>query len=230
MLEGQDPARFTMPEGLAELATELKRDWPAMQAALRASGVPLNDAEAETDEEKAAREKAESDAAAAGAAAAKKPWGDDKDFDPDKAWTLIQNVRGDVDNLKKERDDLAKQVKEHTDATKSDQEKLEERAKTAETSLSEAQKTLARLEVAMEKGLTPGQAKRLIGDTKEELEADADELLQSFKDDATDDGGDAHRRGTPKARLKPGASGSTEPDETDPDKLAAQVPRPFGPR
>jgi hypothetical protein len=222
MQEGQEPtARFTMPAGLDELARELERDWPAMQAALRASGVPLNDEE--TDEEKAARETAEAEAAAETAAAeAKKPWGDDKDFDPEKAWTLIQNVRGDVEKLKKERDSLEKQVKEHTDASKSDQEKLEERAKTAEEKLSATERSLLLLEVASEKGLSSGQAKRLVGDTKEELEADAEELLKSFKDD--DDAGGGSRR-TPKPRLKSGASATTEPDETDPDKLAEQVPR-----
>lgn len=38
-----------------------------------------------------------------------------------------------------------------------------------------------RFEVAGSKGLTPAQAKRLVGATKEELEADADELLEVIK-------------------------------------------------
>ena len=38
----------------------------------------------------------------------------------------------------------------------------------------------AALEVAHEKGLTPAQAKRLVGNTREELEADADEVLRDF--------------------------------------------------
>jgi hypothetical protein len=220
MHEGQAPTRFTMPVGLAELMVEFERGWPAMQAALRSSGVPLNE---ETDEEREAREKREADETAA--AAAKKPWGDDKEFDPDKAWKLIENVRGDVDKLKKERDTLAKQVKDHEDATKSDTQKLEDRATTAEQQLAAERRTAVRLEVAIEKGLTPTQAKRLVGDTKEELAADADELLKSFKDD--DDGGSGDSRRTPKPRLKPGASGGAEPEETDPEKLAAQVPRMF---
>ncbi|MER6485751.1 hypothetical protein ABT264_19610 [Streptomyces virginiae] len=37
-----------------------------------------------------------------------------------------------------------------------------------------------RLQVAADKGLTPAQATRLQGATKEELEADADELLSAF--------------------------------------------------
>lgn len=38
-----------------------------------------------------------------------------------------------------------------------------------------------RLEVAAAKGLTPAQAKRLQGSTREELETDADDLLETFK-------------------------------------------------
>ena len=39
---------------------------------------------------------------------------------------------------------------------------------------------MLRLEIAAEKGLTPAQARRLVGNTREELEADADELLEAF--------------------------------------------------
>ena len=42
-----------------------------------------------------------------------------------------------------------------------------------------------RAEVALVKGLTPTQAKRLVGSTREELEADADELLKDLKADAS---------------------------------------------
>lgn len=219
MHEGQEPS-FTMPAGLAELQAALEETWPARSAALHASGVPLN--EEETAEEKAARETAEAEAEA-DAAAKKKPWGDDADFDPDKAWTLIQNVRGDADKLKTERDTLAKKVKEQEDASKSDEEKREERATTAETKAAALEREAARLRIAMRKGLTETQAKRLVGDTEEELEKDADDLLESFKDEGEGDG-DANRR-TPKPRLRTGAAPSSEPDETDPEKLAEQVPR-----
>lgn len=221
MHEGQAPTRFTMPAGLDELRQALEQDWPAMQAALRASRVPLND---ETDEEKAAREKREADEAAA--AAAKKPWGDDKDFDPDKAWKLIENVRGDVDKLKKERDALAAKVKEAEDATKTDAEKREELAQAAKQQADAATREAARLRIALKKGLTETQAKRLVGDNEEELEKDADDLLASFKNDDGGDGGDGSRR-TPKPRLRTGAAPSSDPEETDPEKLAAQVPRMF---
>lgn len=217
MHEGQEPS-FTMPDGLAELQAALEETWPARHAALRASGVPLNDEE--TAEEKAAREKKEADDAEA---AKQKPWGDDADFDPAKAWKLIENVRGDAAKLKAERDELAKKAKELEDASKSDDEKREERATSAETKAAALEREAARLRIALKKGLTETQAKRLVGDNEEELEKDADELLESFQDD---DGGDGDgTRRTPKPRLRTGAAPSSEPEETDPEKLAEQVPR-----
>lgn len=218
MPEGQAPTRFTMPAGLPELMCELEQTWPAMQAALRTSGVPLNDEE--TDDEREQREAEEA------AAAAKKPWGDDKDFDPEKAWKLITNLRGDVDKAKKRGDELASKVKQFEDSTKSEQEKAAEAAQAAQQQAEAATREAARLRIALKKGLTETQAKRLVGDTEEDLEKDADDLLSSFKDDDSSGDDDGARR-TPKPRLRPGAAPSAEPDETDPAKLAEQVPRRF---
>ncbi|NYE44193.1 hypothetical protein [Streptomyces fulvorobeus] len=51
---------------------------------------------------------------------------------------------------------------------------------TAERERDEARAEALRITVAAAKGLTPSQAKRLQGSTKEELEADADELVKDF--------------------------------------------------
>ncbi|CAO0836109.1 hypothetical protein ACTFBT_01325 [Streptomyces microflavus] len=51
---------------------------------------------------------------------------------------------------------------------------------TAERERDEARAEALRITVAATKGLTPKQAARLKGSTKEELEADADELLKDF--------------------------------------------------
>jgi hypothetical protein len=66
-------------------------------------------------------------------------------------------------------------------ASKTEQERLTERLTTAEKRAAELESKALRLEVAAEKGLTTAQAKRLVGATREELEADADELLETFK-------------------------------------------------
>lgn len=150
----------------------------------------------------------------------KPPWGSGE-FDPDRAWKLIQDIRADLDKVKTERDDLRGKVKTHEDATKSDQEKLEERATGAETRAAKAEQEAARLRVALKKGLAETQAKRLVGDTEEQLEADADELLASFRDDG--EGQEPPRR--PRERLRSGAAPGSEPEKSDPASLAKQVPR-----
>lgn len=63
------------------------------------------------------------------------------------------------------------------EANKTEQQRLAERAEAAEKELATTRLESARNQVALEKGLTPNQAKRLVGSTPEELAADADELL-----------------------------------------------------
>ena len=84
--------------------------------------------------------------------------------------------------------------------SKSAVEKATERAAAIERERDQAQARLNRLEVALEKGLSPSQAKRLVGDTREELEADADELLKDL--------GDSNKPRTPKPDPNQGRSGS----------------------
>jgi ribosomal protein L22 len=161
---------------------------------------------------------------------AKPPWGSDGEFDPEKAWKLIQNVRSDADKAKKDADELRLKVKDAEDAEKSEQEKLQERATEAETRATTAESTALRIEVALDKapeGMPIAQirklAKRLAGSTREELEADAEELFADFTPEGEE--GQAPRR--PRERLRPGAAPSSEPEETDPRKLAEKVSRRF---
>jgi hypothetical protein len=117
----------------------------------------------------------------------------------------------------------AKRLAELEDANKTETQKLAEAKAEADKVAASAHGELMRLRVAMRKGLTEAQAKRLVGETEEELEADAEELLASFgHKDAAGDGGKPTR---PKERLRSGAAPDEEPDETDPRKLAALVPR-----
>jgi cytochrome c556 len=169
----------------------------------------------ETPEEKAAREQRE-------AAAKKPPWGEDKDFDAERAWKLITDLRADNTKVRGERDALQTQVKEHEDATKTEKEKLAESATGAETRATTAEREAARLRIALKKGLTETQAKRLVGDDEAALEADADQLLADFTPSGSEGNGETRRR--PQERLRPGATPSAEPEETDPRKLAASVP------
>ena len=77
--------------------------------------------------------------------------------------------------------DAATRLAQFEDRDKTEAQKLNERAEAAERRAAEVEGRALRLEIAAEKGLTPAQAKRLVGSTREELEADADELLETFK-------------------------------------------------
>lgn len=103
--------------------------------------------------------------------------------------------------------EAAKRLAALEESQKTETERLTERLTAAEQRALDA----ARYEVALEKGLTRSQAKRLVGSTAEELAADADELLADL-------GKNAPRR--PSGDVGQGArTTSTEPD--DPASLAA---------
>jgi chromosome segregation ATPase len=152
------------------------------------------------------------------------PVADNEPFDEDRAKAKIAKANSEAANLRrrlKELEPLAAKAKELEDASKTETQKAQEALTTAQQRAADAESRLMRLEVAVAKGLTPAQAKRLVGSTKEELEADADELLASFK---SDDSGDRPLR-RPVERLRGGGDPTEEPAETDPEKLAALVRR-----
>lgn len=153
---------------------------------------------------------------------------------PEPAAPAEEPKRSDVDRLPDDhplvkayqatKDELSKakgRVKEFEDATKSEQEKLTERASDLEKQLTSAQQDAVRYEIALEMGLTKSQAKRLVGSTREELEADAKELIADLGVVAGDEKPTPARR--PQERLRPGAAPDAEPEETDPVKLAEAV-------
>lgn len=108
------------------------------------------------------------------------------------------------------------------DSQKTEVEKAIERAQQAEARANEATLRALRAEVAQAKGLTPAQAKRLSGSSLEELEADADELLETFGIGKPVTPGSQ----TPKPTTPRVLSGSDEPvEESDPAKLAEAVMR-----
>lgn len=78
----------------------------------------------------------------------------------------------------KQLDDMARRLKEFEDRDKSDLDKLTERASTAEQTAASATAKLLRYEVAAAKKLPSEWAARLQGSTQEELETDADQLLE----------------------------------------------------
>jgi hypothetical protein len=213
---GKSPTPHVLPEGLQELLELERAEWPERLAALRASGALL--AAEETEEEKKEREEREAkekeEAEAEG----------DDEFDKDRAMETIKKQRKAEQAANKRAAEAERKLKEMEDERKSDEEKREEAKATAEREAGEAKAEALRLRVALRKGLTDTQAKRLVGNTEEELEEDADELLASFKPEGEgEDEGKGPRR--PTERLRPGAAPGAEAEELDPDKLAEAIPR-----
>ncbi|MEZ5380156.1 MAG: hypothetical protein R2754_00015 [Microthrixaceae bacterium] len=101
----------------------------------------------------------------------------------------IAKVNREAAQLRKRAKAAEDRLAEIEEADKSEAQKLADRAAAAEKAAAEAQAKADRLEIAAEKGLTPQQAARLQGATREDLEADADELLELFKSSTGEDDG-----------------------------------------
>lgn len=92
--------------------------------------------------------------------------------------------------------DLAKarqKIQGIEDEGKTELQRLTDQVAALSTDAAKAQAEAARFQVALEKKLTPTQAKRLVGSTPEELAADADALLADLgisPTGGTPDGGD----------------------------------------
>lgn len=80
----------------------------------------------------------------------------------------------------KELEPLAAKAAELEEQSRTELDRLMERATAAESAATAALLQSQRMEVAVSKGLTTAQARRLNGSTIEELESDADELVESF--------------------------------------------------
>lgn len=131
---------------------------------------------------------------------------------------------------------LEAKLKEFEDRDKTDGEKLADRVAKAEAEAAKATAEAAKLRVGMDKGLTLRQAMRLQGETEEELAADADDLLETFpgksgEKSETDEAGKGDGERRPPSRrptedLSGGGDPTNPPEEMDPAKLAAFIPRP----
>jgi hypothetical protein len=139
-------------------------------------------------------------------------------------------------------DDL-KTAAADADKSKTQLDKVSEQLAALTSRAEQAEAREARAKVIAAKKLPASLAKRLQGTTEEELTADADELLSDWKaaggkvdgDEGEQDGDDgkgtpparpAARPGRPREDLRSGAPVTPrEPEETNPLKLAALVPR-----
>lgn len=155
--------------------------------------------------------------------------GNDMSALPDWAQKQIRELRSEAAGHRtkvKELEPLAQKAKELEDASKSDSQKLSEERDALKSKVAPLELENARLRVALDKGLSASQARRLVGNTEEELAADADELLKDLGKGDGDGGGRTPPSRKPTEKLRPaGGGGDDEPEETDPRKLADSIPR-----
>lgn len=116
--------------------------------------------------------------------------------------------------------EMGEQLKALQDKDKSDSERLTEKVSHLEKDLAAATARADRYEVALDKGLDMVRAKRLAGATREELEADADELKGWTAGDQT----------PPPQKPTEALGGGGDPtQEPEPDlrKVVEAIPRGF---
>lgn len=89
----------------------------------------------------------------------------------------VKELRQEARATRKQLEAAEARLRDFEDREKTEQQKLAERAERAEQAAADATGRLLRFEVAADKKLTSDWVERLRGETREELEADADRLL-----------------------------------------------------
>lgn len=157
---------------------------------------------------------------------------DDRDADKlgDAGKRALDRMKADRKTAEKKAADLEAELKKYRDKDKTETERLSESAQTATVRAEKAETSFKALQAALEhapEGATLEHvrkcAKRIRGESDEDLEADAAELYELMdirKKDQPKPGS------KPRERLRPGGTDPEEPvEETDPRKLAALIKR-----
>lgn len=147
-----------------------------------------------------------------------KPWGDDSEFDAEKAWTLIQNLRGDNERLKQantsvteERDGALAEVKAHAgkvDELQATVQLTDDSVKAKEQEFSELSVLRSKENLLIDAGLPRKYAAQVIGD---------DEAAWSESVNAL-----SELRGAGSQERRPDPAQVAEPAEPSADAVAAQ--------
>lgn len=134
---------------------------------------------------------------------------------------------------KKQTAELLAKLKNYEDKDKTEGQRLQEAAEDAKTRATKAESSARKLQMALDRapeGATLAHikavAKRISGDSDEDLEADCDELFALFapqKDNVTTT--KKEPPGKPKERLSGGGEPDDNPEEMDPRKLADSIGR-----
>jgi FtsZ-binding cell division protein ZapB len=175
-------------------------------------------AETENEQPKPAEEKPET------------PWGND--FDPERAWKLVTNLRTELAELKTENGTLKTERQARKDDGKDDLTKLQERLQAAEKAAKDSERALYLERVLRKHPALEDFADLLTGENEEEISAKADRLAAIGKPKEPADGEkppaeigeqkpaeEAELPGKPEPALTPGHGGA-ETTPFDPAAIA----------
>ena len=136
----------------------------------------------------------------------------------------VEKLKAALRKANKEAEQTRLKLKEFEDRDKTESEKLADTNRTLEERVRKAEIDLCRYRVAMRKGLTETQARRLVGESEEDFESDADELVAAFQGTGEPEAPPPATGGRPKEKLRPGAVPDAEP-EPDRAEVLAAIPR-----
>lgn len=139
----------------------------------------------------------------------------DPDAGAKKALDAERTARREAERQLKE---MQAQLQELTDKDKSEVERLREQVTAVTKERDELSSSSMRSDIAIAKGLTAAQAKRLVGATREELEADADEIIEAFPAGGV--------KPPPSQKPNPDLKGGTDPtdDAVDVKSIVDSIP------
>jgi seryl-tRNA synthetase len=148
-----------------------------------------------------------------------------------------------LDAMKRERNaakralaEVQDKLKKYEDEGKSEAQRLQDAAEEARTRAGKAEAGLQRMQIALDKAPAHATlpqiravAKRLAGESEEDMEADAEELFELLAPASATDGGDGKSSktlaGKPREKLRGGGDPDDEPEEMNPRKLAELIGR-----
>lgn len=156
----------------------------------------------------------------------KPPWGSEDEFNPEKAWNLIQNLRADKERLSSRpalSEEQQRQLDEYNalvEASKTEAQRREEAEAAARRDAEQARNEANVLKVALKHGLSEEDFDLLGTGSIEQIDARAQKIAakneaakQAALEAAVQPGTPAPRR--PTEQLRPGASPSPDPLKDD---------------
>lgn len=128
-----------------------------------------------------------------------------------------RNARREAERRLREIEPLAEKARELEEGQKTQADKLAEKARTLEARAAAAELEVARYRVALRHGLTEGQARRLVGASEDELDADAQAYLEEVGATlpATETSGQVSTSTRPRESLRPGAMNNVNIGDDD---------------